>query len=197
MDAAGRPWRLFIALPLPEEAAGAVFGRLAPVRARFPTARWLGPDSFHLTLLFLGSTEPERLPEVQTAIDAAAADVNAFEIELGTGAGRERRGDDGVAWLRLAHGGTETQWLAERVADVVGRLRVGDRRGPRYTPSAHLTVARHAPDELIRDPEFGQGIAPPVRWQADAIVLFRSHLQPRGAAYSHLHDTRLENPGRA
>lgn len=45
--------RLFVALPLPEE----VRDQLADLEDRLPGARWVPPDSFHITLRFIGEVD--------------------------------------------------------------------------------------------------------------------------------------------
>ena len=190
MDVAGRPWRLFIALPLPVEVAAAVVERLAATRARHRDARWLPAQSLHLTLLFLGSTDPGHVDGLRAAVDEAAARQAAFTVALGPGAGRARRGH-GVAWLSLAQGGRDTTELADRLAELVRPMGVGDARGPRRAPSAHLTVARNATPDLLADSLFAEAPHPPVTWRADRIVLFRSHLRPGGSVYEALHEATL------
>jgi 2'-5' RNA ligase len=193
VDAALRPWRLFIALPLPEEVAAAVVEALAPVKARFPMARWMGADHLHVTLVFLGSTDPEQVPAVVRSIDALASRHAAIDMQLGAGGGVERRGGDGVAWLTLAKGSGETLRLAQELAEAVMPLDVGDGRGPWHSPSAHITVARHATAALLRDPSFKQPPAQAVRWRADRVVLFRSLLEREAARYEVLHEAPLED----
>lgn len=180
-------------MPLPGEAAAAVVERLAAVRARHPDARWLPAKSLHLTLLFLGSTDPGRVDTLGAAVEEAAARQAAFNVELGPGAGRARRGH-GVAWLRLARGGRETTELADRLAELMRPIGVGDARDPRRAPSAHLTVARNATPALLADPLFATASGPPVTWRADRIVLFRSHLRPGGSVYEPLREATLTAP---
>ncbi len=184
------PWRLFMALPLPEEAAAAVVERLAAARAEFPGARWIPLPFLHLTLVFLGATDPARRPALVRAIDSAVEREPPFTIETGAGGGRDRADGDGVAWLRLARGGAETSriggWLE---ATVAGQTAGG--REPRRSPSAHLTVARRASSELIRYLEEAPPATLRVTWTADRIVLFRSHLERTGARYERLHEAHL------
>jgi 2'-5' RNA ligase len=193
LDAAGRPWRLFIALPLPGDVAMAVIEAVAPARARYPAARWISVSSLHVTLVFLGSTDPESVPAIVASIDAVASRHVAMDVQLGGGGGVQRRGDDGVAWLTLAQGGGETLRLAQELAETVVPLDVGDRRGPRRSPSAHVTVARHAPAALLRDPAFLHRPGPPIAWHADRVVLFRSLLERQGARYELLHGAPLRD----
>jgi 2'-5' RNA ligase len=128
---------------------------------------------------------------VAHSIDMVTAGRRAIEIGLGGGGGVERRAGEGVAWLSVAQGGGETLGLAQDLAEAVIPVEVGDPRGPRRSPSAHVTVARHAPAALIRDPSFRQPPDPPIGWRAERVVLFRSVLERHGARYEVLHVARL------
>ena len=189
-----RPWRLFLALPLPAEAAAAVVRALAPVRASFPDARWLTVETLHLTLVFLGSTRPGRVADLARLVDAAAASHARFTVMTGLGGGREQPDGDGVAWLQLQRGGAETARLGARLEGEVAAVPGtggGAARAPRRSPSAHLTVARHASRELIAALARGEPHVEPVTWVADRIVLFRSHLERSGAQYELMHVASL------
>jgi 2'-5' RNA ligase len=133
------------------------------------------------------------VPAIITSIDAVASRHPAMDVLLGGGDGVPRRGDDGVAWLSLERGAGETLHLAQDLADSMTALGPGDRRGPRRSPSAHITVARHAPPALLRDPAFLHPPDPPIAWHADRIVLFRSLLERQGARYEVLHGAPLRD----
>src|SRR5690242_19535499 len=77
--------RLFIALPLPEDAAHAVRDAIDPLRERFPSARWLDELTLHITLLFLGPTRHAELQRLRDAIDATATVLPAYEARTSTG----------------------------------------------------------------------------------------------------------------
>jgi 2'-5' RNA ligase len=176
--------RLFIALPLPEDAAHALRAAVDPLRERFP-ARWLDEPTLHVTLLFLGPTRPAELPRLREALDGAAASMPPYEARTGTGGGRvghPRQGGLGVAWLNLDRGAAE----AARLAIDLG-VRLGTGEGwPAKGHAAHISVARRATGDLVR--ALGQpGAVPPVSWSVDRIVLFASHLDPAGAKYEPLH----------
>jgi 2'-5' RNA ligase len=164
---------------------------LAPARTRFPEARWMSVDALHVTLVFLGSTDPDRVPAVVRSIHGVAGRHTAIDLQLGGGGGRERRGDDGVAWLTVAEGGGATLRLARELAGALMPLDAGDRRGPRRSPSAHVTVARHAPAALVRDRFFAPVPDPRIGWQADRVLLLRSILGPQGSRYEVVHAAPL------
>ena len=66
--------RLFVALDVPADVRDA----LAALQADLDGARWTQPEQFHLTLRFLGDTEPERL----SALKAPLAAVSPPPLDL-------------------------------------------------------------------------------------------------------------------
>ncbi len=90
---AGMPGRrLFVAVPLPDDAAEAVRSVVDEVRAEaLPDGardvRWVRLDGLHLTLRFLGPTAEERIEPTAAAVRAvASAAPGPIDLELG-GAG--------------------------------------------------------------------------------------------------------------
>lgn len=84
--------RLFVGVPLPDDAAAAVVSIVDAVRGRgLPTGardvRWVRLDGLHLTLRFLGPTPDEMIPRAAEAVRTAARSADgAVDLELaGTG----------------------------------------------------------------------------------------------------------------
>jgi 2'-5' RNA ligase len=76
--------RLFVSIDLPDRLADAV----ADAQDRFADAeglRFVDPENAHLTLFFLGEVDPERVDEVESALERAVddADVAPFEMRVG------------------------------------------------------------------------------------------------------------------
>lgn len=184
-----RPWRLFVAHPLPLPVRETLQSQLEPYRRRHRQVRWLRPETWHLTLVFLAAVEPERLPELERLLDAVARHSAAYEVRVDEGGGRERRGD-GVAWLRLTRGAPALIEMAERVAAGCPPV-VADRAEPRRTPDAHLTVARRADRSLIADLRTQAHGPLGVSWVVDRLLLVRSQLSSAGAEYETLHEATL------
>lgn len=186
---AERAWRLFIAIPLAEEPRTRLDAQLAPYRRRHDSARWLPVSGWHLTLLFLGSVEPGRVPELEMLIADVAAAHGQFQVGVAGGGGRVTHGE-GVAWLRVGPGAAELIAMVDRLAAMCPPDMTLT-SAPRRTPSAHLTVARRAGQALVddlRDERLG-----PVRagWAITALALLRSHLGPGGSRYETLHEAAL------
>ncbi|HUG49241.1 MAG TPA: RNA 2',3'-cyclic phosphodiesterase [Candidatus Limnocylindria bacterium] len=187
MSDSARPerWRLFVAAPLPAAAAQALWAALDALRRAHPDARWTRPEQLHLTLVFLGATEPARVPDIQAAVGATAASQAPFAVSTGEPDGRldDRRG--GVAWLRLSEGRREIARLSRRLDRAIGSGVYA-----RSAPRPHVTVARGVDARLLADLA---GAGPDLRfgWRVERAVLYRSFTGPAGSTYEALADAPL------
>jgi len=68
--------RLFTALEIPTTTAG----RLQSLQSGLQSARWIEPESFHITLRFIGEVSEDTASEVDEALSSVQADP--FEVEL-------------------------------------------------------------------------------------------------------------------
>ena len=74
--------RLFIALNLSEGAKEGVHNAARPLREAGLPVRWLDPDSYHITLKFLGNPHPELAPRVSDVIEEVAGKNRPFSMEI-------------------------------------------------------------------------------------------------------------------
>lgn len=139
-----------------------------------------------MTLAFLGQTSDERLADVTAAVEAAAKNVTAFDIEIDHPGRFPPTGKPRVVWLGIGAGAPAVFALGERVrAELVRRDITFDRKPLR----AHVTLARAREDVTLVD---ARAIAaaveamriPHLRFRADSAVLFESVLSPRGPRYT-------------
>lgn len=161
-----RTQRLFVGLVLPEEAAGRLARRLAPLLDDEGVQAYAAED-LHLTLAFLGEFPEDRRPTLEGALQEELRGLVAPELTLsGTGAfpGREA---PRVLWS----GVEERPGVAGRLAALRNRvlqaaLSLGWRppaaeRGRPFRP--HVTVGRVRGGEVHRaffDADFDQGWLP-------------------------------------
>lgn len=182
--------RLFIALEPPDlvrRRLAALQGELQRAAGRTAEeVKWVAPDNVHLTLQFLGAVPEERLAAVQEAVAQAAAEAAPLELTvMGAGAFPNARRAR-VLWAGL--GGDLAPLSA--LAAALGRRLAPLGFPPEERPfSAHLTLGR------ARDARGLPGLAAALahagggaeaRWRAGEVVLFRSHLSPRGPRYEAL-----------
>ena len=158
-----------------------MFEALAPLREAFPAARWVAPHKLHLTLVFLGPTDPARVAHLTRAMGAAGAHQQ-FDVATGEGGGRANQWRGGVAWLRLGPGASRVARLALDLDAALGSATYDESHMPR----PHLTVARGVSPEVLAAIREWSAANPPLRWHVDRLVLFRSHTDSRGSRYEEL-----------
>lgn len=174
-DSAGR---LFIGVPLTDEARREIEGHLRrtipdglPGRA-VPAANW------HLTLRFLGTTRADQLTSVVRHLgDADLGD--GFEIGFGGLGAFSRPRSARVLWIGLTEGVDRMQALARIAEDAA--------RGAGFAPEEksfkpHLTLSRIQPPRDVTRAIAG---VPPLdlRMPVREVIVFRSHLGGGPARY--------------
>jgi RNA 2',3'-cyclic 3'-phosphodiesterase len=68
VESPSRALRLFIAIELTNEIRSAVAGLQGELRNAAPQAKWVRAENLHVTLKFLGPTEPDKLVAIQNAL---------------------------------------------------------------------------------------------------------------------------------
>ena len=178
--------RAFFGLPLPEEHRAALGRYIAHCEATAPDFRWVPAANLHLTLRFIGSVDRDLVEGVANRL--AESPLAAFELALGD-LGTFKRGRLArVAWLGLTSGVEAAQALAARVEAACVAAGLEAEKRP-FQP--HLTLAR------ARN-RFGAALpglpdAPKLRpWRADELVVYQSHLSPKGSVYEPLRSLRMD-----
>ena len=143
---AGLPGRrLFVAVPLPDDAAAAVRSivdevRAAPLPDGARDVRWVRLDGLHFTLRFLGPTPDARIPPTAAAVHAVAASaVKPFDLELGGAGTFPPHGRPRALWIGITAGADQLGRLATDLDAAL--VAAGWPSEPRpFRP--HLTLAR-------------------------------------------------------
>ncbi len=174
--------RVFIALELPEDFA-AETSALARVIKEHVEGRFMRPESYHLTLAFLGDIEERTLGRAVEAIKAACKRKAPVTLSS-SGLGRFGRTSDATLWM----GVTENAGIMSLASDV--REELAAREVPFDTKAfkPHITLARR-----VRIPRTK---LPPLPFPrpdvARRVTVFKSELSPEGATYTPLHTTEWE-----
>jgi RNA 2',3'-cyclic 3'-phosphodiesterase len=174
--------RLFIAIALPDEIRAALTRFIGELRAIAPKTKWVRAENLHVTLKFLGETDPARLPGVQNAL-ASVRNAESVTLDF-QGVGffpNERR--PRVFWVDM-QASANLKALAEAMDHEMHKLGFPLENRP-FTP--HLTLARFEPP----------GASPPLAAAAkqnaqrtfgslitNEFHLIESRLKPRGAEYT-------------
>lgn len=181
--------RLFIALDIDPDIRERIATFRNQMRTLSADVRWVGPETFHITLQFLGETK--KFEDIRRALKAVKSEAVQLAFR-GAGFFPSPKSPR-VFWIGI-ESDQRLQTLADSVASATRTLGFGRDAGA-YTP--HLTLARRGSgrprpvpgerpasglqrvrDELVKlpPPEFGT-------MTAHEFYLYESHLSPEGARY--------------
>ncbi len=188
--------RLFIALDIEVAIRERIARFLEGVRGFAPDARWVRPESLHVTLKFIGekpASEVEGIKQALTCIQAAASEVTFRGYGFFPTPKAPR-----VFWVGIEAGPQLTD-LAKAVDDTTAALGIAREDRP-YSP--HLTLARGGGGSGA--PRWRQGDGPNRNFQrlqeklaalsapefgtmtAREFFLYESQLSPGGSRYSKI-----------
>jgi len=180
--------RVFLAVSCGERFAAEVTTALDDWRAgpagRLPV-RWTLPETWHLTLQFLGVWPEDRLAGLKTALEAVRGQ-SAFSLTPGRIGGFPDLKSPRVLFLHMADDG-QTARLAGRVRSIVGDTW---REGPQDNRAfrGHVTLARIRSRLSRSDINLLQELKldglPPVA--VEGFSLMASELLPEGPRYTEL-----------
>lgn len=188
--------RLFVALDIDDSIREKITRFLEGVREFAPDARWLRPESLHVTLKFIG----ERPEEEVGRIERSLATIEAEKVEMqirGHGFFPNARAPR-VFWIGIETN-SRLSMLASQVEHQLSELNIPKEE---HAFNAHLTLARRGggsgspswrkgdganlnfkrlQEELSTRPapDFG-------KMTAQEFVLYQSQLSPRGSKYTQL-----------
>lgn len=128
--------RLFVALDIDDNIRSRIARFLEGVRGFAPDARWVWPESLHVTLKFIGEQSGEEVETIKRALETIKA--GAIELNFrGYGFFPSVRAP-GVFWVGVEAGPE----LASLAATVDAKLGALDIPKDEHNYNAHLTLAR-------------------------------------------------------
>jgi 2'-5' RNA ligase len=128
--------RLFVALDIDDDIRGRIARFLDGVRGFAPDARWVRPESLHVTLKFIGEQSEEKVEQTKSkleTIEASTVELNFRGYGFFPGARAPR-----VFWVGI-DGGPKLTSLAAAVDEKLAALDIAKEE---HAYNAHLTLAR-------------------------------------------------------
>ncbi|XGI83952.1 RNA 2',3'-cyclic phosphodiesterase [Halorutilales archaeon Cl-col2-1] len=185
--------RLFVSVDLPEKLEDALRDLQSDLRETGADLSFVDPEKAHITMKFLGDTDPDRLDEIRQILDDATEGFSSFEATVeGTGVFPSRDFIK-VVWAGVSEGsGTLT-----RIQDEIetGFVSAGfEEEDHDFTP--HITLARvqsgksKSQIQSFVDSTQGRSLG---RFTVDSVSLTKSELRPEGPVYETLYEARLES----
>jgi 2'-5' RNA ligase len=198
------PLRLFIALELDDAMRAALKRAQVQLqdeknngRVAKKCVRWVAPQNLHLTLKFLGNSNPSHLPTLQRALTRIAENTLPFQLcARGLGCFPNAHRPNNV-WVGLEGDVARAALLVRQIDDACAALGFArDERG--FTP--HLTLGRvkrevnHAQRAALG--EHVARFAPETYGEirARSIALISSNLRPDGPVYTIVSEHFFKEP---
>ena len=167
-------WRCFVAVSIGESLRSALAD--AVEGWKFEGLRWTDPANWHLTLAFLGPTDPARVAAIEAAMGKVASEHGPMDVRTGGLGAFPSPGRARVLWYGVDDPAGELGALAR---DLHSELGV-EASGP-YRP--HLTLARARRQPVNLAPFLADAFAPDGELVVDRLNLMRSHLGGGPARY--------------
>ncbi len=188
--------RLFIALDIDDSIRQRIVRFMDGARDFAPDARWVRPESLHVTLKFIGEKPADHVEEIRRVLQTVKA--SPFELKVSGFGFFPTPKAARVFWVGI-ESGAELFSLASSVDQATSTIGI-PKEDHAFNP--HLTLARgggrsgapgwrkgDAPNRnfhflqeklgALPTPEFGT-------MAAQEFFLFQSHLSPKGARYEKL-----------
>lgn len=190
--------RIFIGIDLGPEIRGRISRFLEGVQGFAPDARWVHPESLHITLKFIGEQTPERVEAIAERLRRVKS--GDFEIRSGGYGFFPTARAPRVFWIGI-HAGPQLAELAESIDVATAELGVPREDRP-YSP--HLTLARSGAGRSSGSPKWRKGDGPNSAFAvldkrlgalgelefgtmtAHEFILYQSQLSPKGSKYTKL-----------
>jgi len=178
--------RLFVAVDPDAAVRQALAATLEALRPLAPDAKWAKPEGMHLTLAFLGEVEDATVPAVKDAVERVARASAPLRLSAAGGGSFGPRSHPRVLWVGLEG---DLAPLGALKSDLEAALvPCGYEPDPRpFSP--HLTLARARLPRGDRDLALcaaDLALADLGGFVADELILYRSHLSPKGSRYEAL-----------
>ena len=182
-------YRLFVAIEIPQAAKLALGAAQEQLGGGQAAVKWVAPEQIHLTLRFLGDTNSQQLPQIGAAMHKALANHQPIQLQLAAIGAFPSLLRPSVVWagvggataaLHRAQSSLEQEFVAIGFAREEREFR------------AHLTLGRVRRDAAAEAVEQLRGRLrqppqlPPIAWQAERAVVFRSELRRDGPIYTEM-----------
>jgi RNA 2',3'-cyclic 3'-phosphodiesterase len=188
--------RLFVALDIDDTIRNRIARFLDGVREFAPDARWVRPESLHVTLKFIGERPEEQVERIKASLSAIEAD--RVEMEIRSYGFFPSARAPRVFWIGI-ESDSRLPVLAVKVQDALAALDIAKEE---HAFNAHLTLARGAggsgsprwrkddrPNLNFKRLQEKLAVLPaPEFWKVTAqeFFLYESQLSPRGSKYTKL-----------
>ena len=179
--------RLFTALEIDEKNRK----RIGKIQEHFKGSSFKGTfvrrENFHITLKFLGETEPELIKRICLAMDSAVSGIRSFKVTTGA-PGYFKRRDGLILWLGILHGDENIWTIGSNLEEELSKTGFKKEDQP-FTP--HITLARRVKLRKTFDIVSENCGNEHISFDVRAVTLFESRREKGVLVYDPVYRTEL------
>jgi RNA 2',3'-cyclic 3'-phosphodiesterase len=185
--------RLFIAITLPADLRILLFHSMKDLAGQDFAVRPIIPECIHLTLKFLGRTDPLKLREIKAAINDTAEAISSFSFKPGTAIGSFPGNilSANILFVPVEDTAGQIEIVFKALENNLAKVKI-KKEERKLIP--HITIARIKGNLNIGTVESIKKIALNYAGSivCSKITLFESRLKPTGADYIILEEFALK-----
>lgn len=176
--------RLFLAIDIPNSARGKITEAQSFYKALNLDAAWVKPSNMHLTLKFLGNTQPGLIPKIKSRVAEIAKATPPFSITLGNVGVFPDLSRSRVLWVGIVEAEGRLGSLKEKIEQQMTQLGFpADRKQSVH----HLTLGRIKSGkgmERLKKVIEAAHSSNMNTFEVSSVQLIKSELTPKGSIYT-------------
>jgi len=178
--------RLFVAVNFDARVRDLIAGAIDAFPVDLPPWRWSKPDTWHLTLKFLGEIPDTDVALISRCLEGVAARHRTFELAVGEFGGFPSLRRPRVLMFKVGKGAGELEALAAEIDQTLLDVAGIPKESKRFR--AHATIARvkNRLDPSVTDRLASVSPLVGAIQTVGSIDLMKSELRPQGARYECL-----------
>lgn len=177
--------RVFIGIPVPQEIKNKIDESKSKLDQVIIKGKWSTIDNLHLTLVFIGDINEDRIGLLSDILDKSLTDLPAFELSFGE-LGSFAKGNQFIVWLGIHHDHHALFHISRILKTEFKKTHFPYDNKPL---KPHVTLVRQASiDTLQTLPRLNINLT----WKVDQIHLYQSHQVEGRLTYTSLHHVKLK-----
>lgn len=178
--------RAFLGVPSESMWVESARGLVERLRGSLPKGSWTRPESWHLTLVFLGDVTAGFLTRYAAAVEPAATGTVPGEIQAGVPTVFPEHGRPRVLGVGFSPSPAleSLASLAQHASQAAAQLGAEVERRPFHPHVTFVRIRNGWPDEAVEEYRREVEAWPFPAWHARSCVLFESRLEPEGAVHT-------------
>jgi 2'-5' RNA ligase len=180
--------RLFIAIPLPESQKEI----LSSCREKnsLADARWTTDEKLHITAYFCGDIEESKIPEMNTSLKDAAANMKPFKLDWKGLVFAPPKRPPRMVWAEYEGNKEFTNMVHAIYNSIKDFLDPSNAEKPHPRPIPHVTMARFRNPGTAKEIELDKPQMEPLN--VKSFELMASELTPDGSIYTVQHKYEIK-----